>query len=360
MSTKQDMTEESKRASWAWIALREFLYIAGIFLAILFIWFFDQEEKPISEIIKNIQNLRFPQDYYIFAIVAGVISLIRLAYLTNLWWNKAKILPESRGVPSVIHIGKIEIKIENDLLLFTKKGFLKSRSWKERKSELKGVELSGKFVEDSEGTVYFEYFVELVYLKQSKTTILCKELIFSIKEFISIRKTWKETTRALGLPAIEEYLLGSLWRGVLDLDKSIRVLAKENKISFNFNKDSDLPTHTELLQKDEELTVICLVGLLKLFKRKIIISPKLVKNNEIIIPFDEMQHIRTMKYNTSWGSCYTLVVASDSEVFYMDGLSYDQGIWLGKLILAGACGKLTLSSLNLVYYRATEDLDYHC
>jgi hypothetical protein len=335
------MTEESKRASWVWIAFREFLYIAGIFLLIFFIWFFDQEEKPIWEIIKNIQNLRFPQDYYIFAIVTGAFYLWRLASIAKRWRYKAKILPGSRGVPDGIKIGKFEIKIENDLMLFKKKGFLKRRRWKERKSEFRGVRLWGEHVQGEEVN-YFKYIIQLLYMKQSKTIILCKEEITSIKEFITIRKSWKETARVLGLPTVEPYPLGSLWRRIQDLDKPIRALAKKNRSSFNFKIDSHLPSRTKLLQKDEELTIIYRNDLRQ--NIKIIISPKLMKIGRIIIPFDEMQYIGPL--------IHTLVVASDSEVFDMNELSYDQKFWLGRLILAGACGKPNI--LRIKYESTTE------
>lgn len=332
MTTNQYITEESFWTSWVWIAFRELLYIVGMFLLIFFVWFFDHAEESIPEIIKKIRNLRFPQDYYIFAILTGACYLLRLLYLTKRWQNKAKILPGSRGVPGGIKIGKFEIKIENDLMLFKKKGFLKSRSWKERKSEFRAVRLSGEYVHISDEDIdYFKYIVELLYVKQSKPIILCKDNILSDKEFISIRKTWKETARALGLPAVEPYPLGSLWRVVQDIDKPIRNLAKENKISFDFKIDSHLPKNTKLLQKNEELTIIC--------GSKMIISPTLMKIGRNIIPFDEMQHIGTLRYTKSRKTYHTLVVASDSEGFFIDRLSIGQKYWLERLILAGACGK---------------------
>jgi hypothetical protein len=333
MSTKQYITEESIWTSWGWKAFREFLYIAGIFLLMFFLWFFTHREKPIFEIIKDIQNLRFPQDYYIFAILTGAGYLLRLLSLTKQWRNKAKTLFKYQGVPGVIRIGKFEIKIENDLMLLKKKGFLKSRSWKERKSEFLAVRLSGEYVHRSdENFDYYKYIVELLHVKQFKSIILCKDNILSDKEFISIRKTWKETARALGLPAIEPYPLGSLWRGVQDIDKPIRNLAKENKISFDFKIDSHLPRHSELSQKNEELTIIC--------GCKMIISPTLMKIGRIIIPFGEIQHIGTLRYTKSHKTYHTLVVASDSKGFFVDRLSVGQIYWLERLILAGACGKL--------------------
>lgn len=262
------------------------------------------------------------------------------------------ILPGSRSVPGVIHIGKFEIKIENDLMLFKKKGFSRSGSWKERKSEFRGVSLSGEYIREKdrfsrldgfghlsglyeEG--YIKYFIQLLYLKQSKRIILYEKNIYSNKEYLPIRKAWKETARALGLPAVEYLPLRSIQRGVQDLDKPIRVLAKKNRNSFDFKIDSHLPPHTKLLQTTEELTIIYRRGLLK--KIKIIISPKLMKIGKIIIPFDEMQHIGLLHYEESGESYYTIVVASDSDVVRMTGLSSDQGFWIGELLLAGACGK---------------------
>jgi hypothetical protein len=333
------MNEKSKGASWAWIVFGSFLISAGVSLLIFFIWFFYQEEISISEIIKDIQNLRFSPGYYILAIVAGFIFFLSLLASLTEESRKAKILLDYRGVPGVIRIGKFEIKIENDLMLFKKKGFLRSRSWKEQKSGFKGVRLSAVYDwvgGEEEGVECISYFVQLLHPKKLKTLILCKIFLMSpLKAFNLIRKTWKETARALGLPAIEDSPLRSIQRGVQDLDKPIRALAKRNKISFDLKIDSRLPSHTKLLQKEEELTIIWREGLLS--KSEIIISPTLMKIGRIIIPLDEIQYIGPLRHPKSGEN--TLVVASDSETFFMNGLSHDQGFWLGRLILAGACGK---------------------
>ena len=47
--------------------------------------------------------------------------MLHLASLAKRWRNKDKILPESWGVSGIIHIGKFEIKIENDYLKTTRK-----------------------------------------------------------------------------------------------------------------------------------------------------------------------------------------------------------------------------------------------
>jgi hypothetical protein len=335
------MTKESKRASWVWIAFREFLYIAGIFILVFLFWFFNRE--AISEIIKDIQNLKLPQNYYIFIIVAVAFYLMILAFRVIGWRNNAKSLLEYRDVPGVIHIGRFEIKIENDLMLFKKKGFLRSKSWEERKSEFKGVRLSAGYdwIEDEGGRFYYlSYFVQLMHLeKWRKNITLCEKEISSLKQFISIRKTWKETSRALGLPAFEDSPLHSILRGIQDLDKSIRTLAKNNKISFDLKIDSHLPAHTKLLQKDGELTIIC-------DKLKIIISPKLMEIGRIIIPLDEIQHIGPLIRPNEPGKRYTFVVASDSEIFIFREHSRDQGYWLAKLILAGACGRPNIYTIK--------------
>jgi hypothetical protein len=344
MRKNQYTTEESIWTSWAWIVIREFLFIAGLFLLLFFIWFFDHAEEPIPEIIKNIRNLRFPQDYYIFAIVTGAFYLLRLTSLIKGWRNKGRGLPESWGVSGIIHIGKFEITIENDSMLFNKKGFLKSRSWRERKSEFGGIRLSGEYYADDEGGNTFKYIIGLQYVKPSKGIILCKEISSSIEEFISIRRTWKEAARASGLPAVEDYPLGSLWRKVQDLDKPIRNLAKKNRSSFNFKIDSHLPKHTKILQKDEELTIICGRGLLS--KTKIIISPTLMKIGRIILPFDEIQHIGPLHHTKLFKSYHALVVASNSEGSFIEGLSIDQKFWLGRLILAGACGNTNIHRIK--------------
>jgi hypothetical protein len=327
------MAEESKKVPWIWIAFREFLYIAGIFLLILLFWFLNRE--AISKIIKDIQDLKLPQDYYIFAIVAVALYLMILAFRIIGWRNRAKSLPESWGGSGVIHIGYFKIKRENDSILFNKKGFIKSRSWKQRKSEFKGVRLLGEYRYDKEEGSSLIYTIDLLHKERSKTIILLEEWI-STWQFISIRKIWKETARALGLPAIENSSLGSLFRGVQDIDKTIRHFAKENKISFDF-KISNLPENTKVLQKDDELTIIFRKG--PLSKIEIIISLKFMKIGRIIIPFDEMQHIESLHHTTLTKSYHTLIFASDSEAFSIDGLSSGQISWLERLILAGACGK---------------------
>ena len=219
----------------------------------------------------------------------------------------------------------------------------------EQKSDFRGVSLSGEYIIEKDRISrlghltglyeggYIKYIIQLLYLKQSKTIILYKKNIHSNKEYLPIRKAWKETARALGLPAIEYHPLRSIQRGVQDLDKPIRVLAKKNRNSFNFKIDTHLPPHTKLLQTTEDLTIICRTALIK--KIKIIISPKLIKIGKIIIPFDEMQHIGLLNYQDQGESYFTIVVASDSDVVRMSTLSIDQGFWLGELLLAGACGK---------------------
>jgi hypothetical protein len=299
-----------------------------------FFWFFDRAGESIPEIIKKIRNLRFPKDYYIFVIVAVAFYLIILAFRVIGWRNRAKSLPEYWVVSGFIHIGYFKIKRENDSILFNKKGFIKSKCWKQRKSEFKGVRLLGEYFYDSEYGSNFGYTIDLLHKERSKTIILFKKEIVA-GEFISIRKTWKETARALGLPAIENSSLGSLFRGIQDIDKTIRHFAKENKISFDF-KISILPENTKVLQKDDELTIIFRKGLLS--KIEIIISPKLMKIGGNIIPFDGIHHIESL-YNHNSGYA-ALIVTSDSEAFSIDGLSSGQISWLERLILAGVCEKL--------------------
>lgn len=139
--------------------------------------------------------------------------------------------------------------------------------------------------------------------------------------------------------------MGSVRREVQDLDKPIRDLAKENRISFDFKIDLHLSSNIKLLQKGEELTIIYRIGPLRIHKKEIIISPNLMIIGKVIIPFYEMQYVGPLQHtksSDSWSrkTYYTLVLASNSDAFDMIGLSCDQVSRLGRLILAGACGKL--------------------
>ncbi len=171
----------------------------------------------------------------------------------------AKDMPDFSHLPVTIRrwkIGKRQtIEIDRDFVRVTEKG-LAAANWAVSTSAFKGVlrrtdaETPGGWAR--EVTVHL---VELAHPDPTKTLRLYKH-----DEEKGTRKLWVDAARALGLPALDETSDGIVARPPEDLDKSIRDLAAEGKISVNFDADTPAPKGIVWQRADSELRVTLSLG----------------------------------------------------------------------------------------------------
>ncbi len=136
------------------------------------------------------------------------------------------------------------IEIQRDLVRVTEMGVSGEQKWEEPVSAFRGV-LRRTDKEDrhvvtgpwSSATVWVTvHRVELVHPDSGKTLRL-----YLADTDEGIRKVWRDTARALDLPAVDETTDGIVTYAPEDLDKSIPELAAEGKVLRPVNADAPPP-----------------------------------------------------------------------------------------------------------------------
>ena len=169
-----------------------------------------------------------------------------------------KEVPDFSHLPVTIRrwkLGKRQtIEIHRDFVRFTERGLF-ARNWEEPLSAFEGVlcrtatEARGGGVEV---TIWVPvHLVELVHPDTKKTLRLYKT-----NEEEGIRKLWEDAAKALDLPALDEIAGGIVVRATEDLDKSLRQLAVEGKVSVDFDADAPPPRGIVLERAEGEFRVI--------------------------------------------------------------------------------------------------------
>lgn len=153
-------------------------------------------------------------------------------------------IPDFSHLPVTIRRWKLPkrqtIEIHRGVTRVTEKGLFGTK-WNEPISAFKGV-LRRKDARSQPtmegGCPVTCHLVELVHPHKDKTL-----LVHEATKEGGIRKLWHDAACALDLPALDETLDGIVSRTPEDLDKSIRDLAAEGKISVDF--DAVAPTLVE-------------------------------------------------------------------------------------------------------------------
>jgi hypothetical protein len=144
-------------------------------------------------------------------------------------------IPDFSRLPVTIRRWKFgkrrTIEISRDLVKVRETGLFASK-WTEPVSAFKGILRRAKEEDRGEGGVVMVHFVELVHPDRKKTIRLYK----ADKEE-GIRTLWKDAAHALHLTALDETSNKIVTSTPEDLDKSIRDLAAEGKISGYFDAD---------------------------------------------------------------------------------------------------------------------------
>ncbi len=147
------------------------------------------------------------------------------------------------------------IEIRRDFITFTEKGLF-SNNWSEPVFAFKRV-LRRKYTvttgagEHSTSATYYDVILD--HPDKDKTLLVYRTSVES--EDKDIRKLWEVTARALNLPALEKTDEEIVARAPEDLDKSIRDLAAEGKISIDFDPNATPPRGIESRQIRGEMSV---------------------------------------------------------------------------------------------------------
>lgn len=166
--------------------------------------------------------------------------------------------PDFSRLPVTIHSWKLAkrqtIKISHDFVRVTEKG-LNASKWEEPVSAFRGIlrrtdEETQGVGPQGEGGKVTVHLVELDHPDRRKTIRLYKS-----ESGEDIRKLWKDAARALHLAALDETSCGMVTCAPEDLDKSIRDLAAEGKISAYFDSIPRPPKGIVCKQAEGELKV---------------------------------------------------------------------------------------------------------
>ncbi len=168
-------------------------------------------------------------------------------------------IPDFSRLPVTIQrwkLGKRQtIEISRDLVRVTEKGLYAS-NWDEPVSAFKGIlrrtdeETRAGGGPEGGSMKVTVHLVELVHPDRRKTIRL-----YEADTEEDIRKLWKDAARALHLSALDETSGGMVTCAPEDLDKSIRDLAAEGKISAYFDADTLPPKGIVWKQTESELKV---------------------------------------------------------------------------------------------------------
>ena len=303
----------------------------------------------------------------------------------------AKDMPDFSHLPVTIRSGGRTIEIGRDFVRVTETGLLGGEHWEEPLSAFTGILRRTDAV--GGGDIYSNvHLVELVHPDTKKTLQLyqadaeegIRKLWKKTDAEEGIHNLWKDAARALNLPALDETADGILAHEPEDLDKSIREVAADGKISVDFDADTPPPTGITWEQMEGELSVILglransyasivtmivvgspfiliaawfllsdafglfMLGIIAfvyvvgntvyhvanehvaLVKRRIVITPRELRYFGArickAIPLEKLESVRRIDDG--------LVIESDAEVISIQGLRGQQLRWLESFILA--------------------------
>lgn len=176
-------------------------------------------------------------------------------------------LPMSNDKPEFSHLpmtirgskifGRSTIEIDRDMVRIVETGPF-ADNWEEPLSAYEGVLRETEVYEPGfldRSTGYTYHRVVLLHPDRKRTLRL-----YTSHKDDGIRKVWEDAARALGLPALHETPDGTVSRSPKDLDKSVRQLAAEGKLSVDFDADTPPPRGITWEQVDSEMRVTLSLG----------------------------------------------------------------------------------------------------
>jgi Tfp pilus assembly protein PilF len=224
-----------------------------------------QYAKAISDWTKAILIKPRSSLFDYLPVLAPLIIFIAVLYIlakyigTKLLYGNGKKdkldkkLPDFSNLPVKISrwkLGKKQtIEISRDLITVTEKGLF-ANNWSEPVSTFTGT-LREKYTVrhgDSGSKTYHK--VELVHPDEDKAVP-----IYKAREEKGIRRLSETAARALNLPVLEKTNEGIVTRAPEDLDKSIRDLGAEGKISVDFDPNATPPKGIEWGQIKGDMSV---------------------------------------------------------------------------------------------------------
>lgn len=120
---------------------------------------------------------------------------------------------------------------------FSSKSLIRSKQWMEEIDRYEGIAYREEFHQGSKGSrPYTLYIVELFHTDGNKTQALYQSIAAD-----GARQIWEDYCRKLNLPAVEKDGSTLIKRNVEDLDKSVRDLVKEGKLSIDFDPSRPPP-----------------------------------------------------------------------------------------------------------------------
>ena len=166
-------------------------------------------------------------------------------------------LPDMSRLPVTIRRGSLirseTILIDRTGVVVEVKGPVRTTRWRDELSAFRGVRR--RTVSERRGTGrsarhVTRHLVELVHGDENKTLRL-----YAAGVDDGIRVLWEQAARALDLPALDETATGTVARPPEDLDKSIRDLAGEGKMTARFDTDKPPPSGIDWDRDGRELHV---------------------------------------------------------------------------------------------------------
>ncbi len=167
-------------------------------------------------------------------------------------------LPDLSRLPVTIRRGTLirseTIRIDRDGVEVEVRGPVRTTRWRAKLSAFEGVRR--RTVSERQGTGrrarrVTRHLVELVHGDDDKTI----RLYATADADDGVRALWEQAARALDLPALDETATGTVVRAPGDLDKSIRDLAAEGKMTARYDVDRPPPRGIDFDRDDGELRV---------------------------------------------------------------------------------------------------------
>lgn len=165
--------------------------------------------------------------------------------------------PDLSRLPITVRRGTLirseTIRIGRDGVEVEVKGPVRTTRWREKLAAYQGVRR--RIVSERRGAGRMArsvtlHVVELAHADDDKTIRL-----HAAGTDDGIRALWEQAARALDLPALDETATGTVARAPADLDKSIRDLADEGKVTAAFEPATPPPRGIEWDRDGEELRV---------------------------------------------------------------------------------------------------------
>lgn len=162
---------------------------------------------------------------------------------------------------------KGSIRITAKEVTLQKSGLFGERHWTEPVENYEGLLYRSEYHSGGKNRPsYTLYIIELYHDDEGRKVVL-----HETKSDQGVRSLWEEFCRAMSLPALEEAEGGMIQRNAEDLDKSVRQLVEEEKITIDFDPAKSPPAGLSLSVDDDRLNVTIekkgfnLIGLVILF-----------------------------------------------------------------------------------------------